>query len=316
MNFAACATENTTHASRSDRERWSTRSAFGGAALAGLLLFCGCGPAPILPKLELVPTEVPAAFDDSDWAAVLRENVRGDLVDYKHLASHRQGLDRFVAMLSVVGPKRTPKLFPTARHQTAYWINAFNALVLYKVLEEYPCESMYGLDRPSLRHGYSFRVDGTPLVLHDAFERLRKASQNDARILFTLCDASRASPPLAPTPYAADTLDRQLADAARRAVNNDQLVRVDRAGMRLLLSQDLVREEGWLVRNYERRTGARGARLLNALLSFTPSARKRAALNGAIGYGVGTIPFDRRLNDWSAVRSASPASSAPPAAAP
>ncbi len=280
------------------------------------MLSGGCASGTIAPKAELVPPKPPEVFDDADWAAVLRENVKEGLVDYNHLAAHRQGLDRFVALISVAGPDSTPKLFATRSAKLAYWINAYNALVLCAVLEVYPTPTMYDLGLKRLEHDYRFVVDGRQVRLHDLVQRLRTTSQDDVRMIFALCSAARGSPPLGDQPYRTATLDQQLARAARDAVGNAGLVRVDHEGRRLLLGQDIVSALDRLVSYHERRTGARGAKPINALLSFAPSARTRESLNRAVGYAVGAIPFDRRLNLWGELPARASAAAAPARGAP
>jgi hypothetical protein len=270
----------------------------GGVACVALTATGCASPRWHAPSPELVGDTRRDVYDDSDWAAVLRENVKDGLVDYDHLAGHRQALDRFVAHISVVGPDSTPSLFTAGPDRVAYWINAYNALVLYAVLGDYPTDTMYGLDHDHIEHDHRFTVDGRRVVLRDLVDRMQIESRGDVRIEFALCGAAVGSPPLAPLPYRAETLENQLARVAHDLVDNEQLVRVDHAQRKLLLGQDLIDALDRLVSYYERRTGAQRARPLNALMSFTPSSDKRQVLNRAVGYPVGTIPFDRRLNAW------------------
>jgi len=265
---------------------------------AGACGAAGCQQTELLPDPSLVPAQTPPWFDDRDWAAVLRENVRGDVVDYDHLARHRQGLERYLALISVVGPGSTPKLFPTRKHRLAYWINAYNAAALRVVLEQYPTETVYKLTGPSFEHDFLLRVDGRAMNLAAIRQEVYQHRAGDLRVLFCLCAAARGSPPLADQPIRADTLYRQLESAARKAMENPRLVRIEHATERLLVWQRLFTMRDVLVREYEAHTGARGASLLNVLMSFA-SDRRRRQLSGAVGYAIGVIPFDRSLNRWT-----------------
>ena len=285
-------------------------------AVALVSSLAGCESQFLDPKLELIPKAVPQAFDDGDWATVLRENVKGGRVDYTHLAGHRAALDRFVALISVVGPATTPNLFVSNNAKLAYWINAYNALVLYAVLDVYPASTMYDLALPRLEQDVHFRVDGATGTLRQIRARADDASGNNPYILFTLCGAARGSPPLSEQPYRAETLDAQLTRHVRRAIENNNLVRVDHEGMRLLLSVDILAARQRLIAHQMRQTGARGATILSVLLSVAPSPQRRRLLNRAVGYRLGTIPFDRRLNNWAPAQPGTDGTTTPGARAP
>lgn len=281
---------------RAASQRFSRRV----AGLAALCLLTGCA-AVLRPKSEFVPNTPPQAFDDSDWATVLRENVKTGLVDYNHLSAHRAALDRFVALISVVGPDSTPDLFSSPEAELAYWINAYNALVLYAVLEVYPTPTVYDLTMPRIEHDYRFVVDRKTVTLFDLEKRMDTVETTSPFAALALCRAARGSPPLASEPYRAATLDSQLDAQLRRIVENDAYVRVDHADMKLLLGVDLLAVKERLIEYHRQRTQGGGGTILSALLTVVPSAERRRELNRAVGYRIGTIPFDRRLNYWGAL---------------
>jgi hypothetical protein len=71
------------------------------------------------------------AYDTTLLARVLSAVVQEDgLVNYKRLKLEPQDLDAFVNQLKTVGPTTTPDLFTTRADRFAYWLNAYNALVL------------------------------------------------------------------------------------------------------------------------------------------------------------------------------------------
>ena len=266
--------------------------------LAGLLVSAtGCAVITLRPTPADVPREPPATWDYRDWAAVLRENVRDGLVDYEHLQNHREPLDRFLGKLSVAGPGTRPELFKTRGDRAAFWINAYNALVLRFVLERYPAETMYGLSDPALEADYQFPVDGQMSNLQRIKERINEVCQNDTRVMFCLCAAARGAPPLADEPYYGYDLERRLRETARAAVNNGNIVRIDHVNRKLLVWLDLFSAQQEIIARYERRYRTHGAALLTVLNTFADSPR-RVELSAARGYKVEPIPFDRTLNLW------------------
>src|SRR5579863_7742529 len=77
------------------------------------------------------PPDVPArakAFDE-----LLDLNVRGGEVYYRAIKSQRGKLDAYVSGLSTTAADTL-----TRDEQVAFWLNAYNALVLQTVIDHYP----------------------------------------------------------------------------------------------------------------------------------------------------------------------------------
>ena len=81
----------------------------------------------------------PAAPDTAAFDAILKRYVRENgTVDYRSLKLDAEPLNRFVEQIGAVSPESHPALFPTRAHRLAYWINTYNALVIWAMLKEYP----------------------------------------------------------------------------------------------------------------------------------------------------------------------------------
>ncbi|MHC4063477.1 MAG: DUF547 domain-containing protein [Planctomycetota bacterium] len=272
----------------------------------GVLAAAGCGaPTVDLFTTTAATTTVPATFDDRDWATVLRENVKDGLVDYDHLFEHAEPLDRFLGTLAVVGPQRTPNLFPSRTARLAYYLNAYNAGVLKAVLHEQIPPTMHDVRRPSLEHGYRLMLDGRPYTLAEVREAARAESLGDARIEFCLCDAAKGSPPLRQQPFRAAMMDDQLGQAGREAMDNPQMVNIDHEKELLNVSLVIRLRREQFRDFYRRQTGVRAPTLSNVLLHLA-SGMRRQWLTTAVGYAEAVIPFDRALNRWRAGRPAQP----------
>jgi len=102
--------------------------------------------AVVLPVLlAVVPatagTDTAFPYDDLD--AVLDRHVSDDgLVDYDSLSGDRGPLDRFVAALGRVSPDNHPERFDSDEARLAYWMNAYNALMLRRVVDAWPIASV------------------------------------------------------------------------------------------------------------------------------------------------------------------------------
>ena len=160
------------------------------------------------------------AFDQEPWQAVLDHYVdaRGR-VDYAALhASH--ALDDYLAALATA-----PE--PTEPHsRTAFWINAYNALTVDLVADNWPITSIRDLDQGQPWTTRHFTVAGQDLTL-DAIER-RLRAEGDPRIHAAINCASKGCPPLSRQAFAGPSLETQLQAAAARFIGFDG-VKIDRS---------------------------------------------------------------------------------------
>jgi len=201
-----------------------------------VLFLVGCFTT-VRPNTTLSPGETAAleTFDYADWAAVLRDHVdaRGK-IDYPALKTNRARLDRFVALLAVVGPTTRPDLFPTRDHALAYYINAYNALTLFNVLNRYPLDSVNDVQK-SFFYFTRFQLDGDDLSLYDLENDLIRPRFAEPRVHFALNCASAGCPALPTEPFLPQTLAAQLERETRLFLHEKRNVTVE--GDDLVLSQ-------------------------------------------------------------------------------
>ncbi len=81
-------------------------------------------------------------FDYSLLNSLLNKYVKGDKVNYKQLVKEKDNLLKFTEQLAKISPDSHEKLFPTRNDKLAYWINAYNALILKTIVNDYPVESI------------------------------------------------------------------------------------------------------------------------------------------------------------------------------
>jgi hypothetical protein len=119
---------------------------------------------------------------------VLRTQVDGEgRVDYPQLKIARAALDAYVDSLAQCSPRRHPGRFPTPAHALAYWVNAYNALVLRGAIDGYPVsrvDELGGLD-------WFFRkrqlvAGGDSLTLDQLENQIIRPEYRDPRIHFAL----------------------------------------------------------------------------------------------------------------------------------
>jgi len=182
-----------------------------------------------------------AAFDHSDWEAVLRLRVN-DLgeFDYRGLADDRERFDSYLARLAKTSPASDPDLFPLKAEQIAYWVNAYNALTVEGVLRAYPLRSVRKLD--SFFKQRVFSVGGAVVSLDDIEHETLRKQFAEPRIHFALVCASVSCPRLAPFAFTGPKLEEQLDARARLFVSERRNVLAD-GGVRLSKIFDWFQED-------------------------------------------------------------------------
>jgi hypothetical protein len=162
---------------------------------------------------------------------ILDLNVRDGLVYYRALQSSRGSLDRYVASLNV--PAGTYESWPQEARM-AFWVNAYNALVLQTVINRYPIRGTNNaypvssirqisgaFDQP--RH----RVAGRTVSL-DEIEKKILPPFNEPRLLLALGRGAVGSGRLRSEAYSAARSQSQLDAIQSEFVNEQHMLKVDR----------------------------------------------------------------------------------------
>lgn len=181
-----------------------------------LLLLSAC-------QTSLVPaTPIPGEDPSQAYEALLQRIVTEDgYVRWERLRQDRQALDAYVAWLT--RPGALPE-DPAAAH--AVWLNAYNAWVLYGVLETDVQDSVQELPGwvPEPGAGFflerTYNLGGSHYSLYVAEHSYIRAGMKDWRDHAALNCASASCPPLRSELFVAERLDAQLDDQVRRWVDD------------------------------------------------------------------------------------------------
>jgi len=149
-------------------------------------------------------------------------------VDYAALKAKPGDLNAYVDQLRAKSPDNAPDLFPSRDHQLAYWINAYNALVLKGVIGYYPIRSVKDV---KWFYGFFKRdthvVGGQTLTLDHIEHGIIRPRFKDPRIHFAVNCASISCPRLAQKAFTAQTLQADLDRLTREFVASPQQVRIE-----------------------------------------------------------------------------------------
>jgi len=167
--------------------------------------------------------------DHQAWDSLLKEFVNAESrVDYARLKSEAAGrLARYTDQLAAAEALDWESL-----EGKAFLINAYNALTIRWVVENYPATSIMATPNPfrNQRH----RLAGEKVSLDEIEERLRKTG--DPRIHAVLVCAALSCPPLRREAYMAARLDEQLDSNTRQWLADSGLNEFDPQGGTAALS--------------------------------------------------------------------------------
>lgn len=179
------------------------------------------------------PFESPAQqntfFEKTDQ--FLKKYVFDGLVNYQAIKEQPKDLQQLILSLQ----NFDLELLSPGNNQKAFWINAYNLLVIQGVISEYP------IDSPQNVAGFfdrtKYRVTGENLTLNDIENNKIRAVYQDARIHFVLVCAAIGCPSLIPEAYFPVTLESQLEARTRISLNMDLHVRPDRSSSKVFVSE-------------------------------------------------------------------------------
>jgi hypothetical protein len=243
--------------------------------------------------LAVAPAQAQTFPDNADWGAILDRHVTVEhLVDYRAVRQQsRTALNRYTDQLASPWPAMTPAA------RKAALINAYNALTIRWIVENYPVESIWRTKKPfkEPRH----KLDGKRASLDDIETELRRM---DPRIHGALVCAARSCPPLRREPYNAENIDRQLDDNMQQWLAMPDRNRFDPTRSTASISKIF----DWYGKDFEPSGGVRATlekyAPAAAATLFAPGKRLKIEFQ-KYRWGLNdTSPLGSRYSDWNFYR--------------
>ncbi|GCC52147.1 DUF547 domain-containing protein [Chryseotalea sanaruensis] len=123
----------------------------------------------------------------------------------------------------------------SVNEKKAFYINAYNIIVIYWVAEYYPLKSP--LDKSGFFDKVKHKVAGEDLSLNALEIKKLLLPYKDGRFHFVLACAAKSCPPLASFAIHPEKLEEQLNERTTMALNNGEWLRVVTADKKVALSK-------------------------------------------------------------------------------
>jgi hypothetical protein len=168
---------------------------------------------------------------------ILDTYVRDGYVYYRALKQDRRRLDGYLSQVAAADVAARPR-----DDQVAFWLNAYNALVLKTVIDHYPTprrsqDYPAGSVRqtPGAFEKLTHRVAGRTLTL-DQIEQTVLPTFGDPRLYFALGRGAVGGGRLRSEAFIASALERQLGEVASECVTRAECMQIDQSTNRLVAS--------------------------------------------------------------------------------
>jgi hypothetical protein len=198
----------------------------------------------VITLFACAPLSVPTAQESLGDAArrkaydtILDLNVRDGFVYYRALKSERARLDSYLTFLGSSSVDKLPR-----EEQIAFWLNAYNALVLKTIVDHYPLQG-HSTEYPknSIRQipgafdRTQHRVAGRALTL-DQIEQTVLAPFHDPRLYLALGRGAVGSGRLRSEAFLPANLEAQLTEVAHECTSRPECIQIDRDQNRVAVS--------------------------------------------------------------------------------
>jgi hypothetical protein len=293
-----CASQHIEHEAEDRRKRAASRAFSPLSSTLLALAACICVTAARPAAQESATDARRKAFDQ-----ILDANVRDGLVYYRALKLERAKLDGFLNQLAATEPDKLSR-----NEQIAFWLNAYNALVLRTVVDHYPIQGRSAAyPAKSIRQisgafeRLTHRVGGRTLTL-DQIEQTVLPGFNDPRLYLALGRGAMGSGRLRSEAFNAADLERQLTDVAHECLSRTECVHIDRGANKMSVSSIFSWREKEFSAAYADKAPATYAsrspieRAVLALLEPKLLTTEKEVLEKNT-FQMAYIPFDWSLND-------------------
>ncbi len=241
-----------------------------------LALMLAAGPAAATNGQALDPAVPPG------WAAVLERFVdEYGRVDFEAIAQAPANLDSAVAYIASTSPESNPSLFANREARIAYYVNAYNALAMFNVVDSGIPRSLAGLQKVRFFWVKKFTIGGRSMSLY-ALENDMVRPMQDERVHFALNCMSVSCPRLPRKPFTSGNLDRELAAAAQLFLSEKRNLTISSDARQVKVSEILkfYRED-----------------FLHASPDLTAYINRHLGAKIPEGYKVDFIDYDWTVND-------------------
>ncbi|MEO0042143.1 MAG: hypothetical protein RL329_1591 [Bacteroidota bacterium] len=165
-----------------------------------------------LPALNTTPVPI-----HDTWDKLLQKHAKQGKMNYKNLQNDKIILENYIQSLA----NNVPAANATKSEKMAFWLNAYNALTVKLILDNYPLKSIKDLDKGNPWEVSRYLLGGKKYSLNEIENQILRP-MGDARIHFGLNCAAKSCPPIHQRAFTAAHVETQLDQLTRAFINKTQ----------------------------------------------------------------------------------------------
>jgi len=148
--------------------------------------------------------------------------VKNGKVDYRSILENRTELDKILTLSKEIRVSQEG-----ADEYQAFWINGYNLLVIKSIIDNYPIRSPLG--KAGFFDVTKHDIGGVQITLNDIEHKmLRGVFAKEPRFHFVLVCAGLGCPPIINKAYLPDTLNSQLEEQTKLALNDPDFIQINK----------------------------------------------------------------------------------------
>lgn len=164
------------------------------------------------------PDKLSTFFSISDY--YFRKYVHKGLVNYQYASRNLKEINAIHKLIGEVNLSGA-----TGNEKKAFYINAYNLLVIQQVVKSYPISKP--MDKIGFFDQIEHKVAGEMLTLNEVEHQKLRAAFKDAELHFVLACAAISCPRLANFAYKPDNVNQLLGKRTAMMLNDDNFIRVN-----------------------------------------------------------------------------------------
>ncbi len=168
--------------------------------------------------VEKEPIKQAAASIHDDFDSFLKSYVSNNgKVNYNKINANKSDLDKVIKTL-----QDNPVQDSWSKNKKlAYWINAYNAFTIKKIVDNYPVKSIKDLNEGKPWDTKFIKIGGSTYSLNNIENDIIRPTFKDARIHFAVNCAAKSCPPLINKAFTEENVNSLLASQTKKFINND-----------------------------------------------------------------------------------------------
>ncbi len=149
----------------------------------------------------------------------LSVNVKAGKVNYERISSDKKDLDALVSFVA------TKQKFTSPSEEKAFYLNAYNILVIKGVTNNYPTKGP--MEITGFFDKKKYAINGQNLTLNNIENDIVRKKFSDARIHFALVCGAKSCPPIQTYAFKPEKLDAQLELVTKQSIQNAIFTKTD-----------------------------------------------------------------------------------------